>query len=90
MGQQHESQAMMNALSGCDLENIGRAALVAFGQPNQCANERCGAWFYVQVGRATTGAYRRTGVKFCSHACAKAQTERNRRARLKRQAVDHG
>ena len=51
----------------------------------RCAKERCGRLFTVQ---RTTGKRRRfensshsTGVRYCSHLCAKAQSERDRRRR---------
>lgn len=47
-----------------------------------CANERCTRLFTRQRGRAkydNTG--HSTGVIYCSNLCAKAQAERNRRAR---------
>jgi hypothetical protein len=47
-----------------------------------CANERCGRAFTKQRGRAVYAA-RDRGVKYCSHSCAKAQSERERRARRK-------
>ena len=40
--------------------------------------ENCGTWFVRQVGRAHKGQHRRSGVKYCSHHCAKAASERNR------------
>jgi hypothetical protein len=49
-----------------------------------CANERCRRLFTRQRGRAkydNTG--HATGVIYCSNLCAKAQSERNRRARLR-------
>ena len=51
----------------------------------RCANDRCGRMFTVQ---RTSGRRRRfensshsTGVRYCSHLCAKAQSERDRRRR---------
>ena len=48
-----------------------------------CANESCGRWFVRQQGRAEHDQRRRTGVKYCSHACARQQTQRSYRRRAK-------
>jgi hypothetical protein len=49
----------------------------------RCANERCHKPFTRQRGRARDeyGQHRSRGVRFCSHLCAKAQSERDRRRR---------
>lgn len=44
-----------------------------------CANERCRRDFQRQLGRAAKGQYRTSGVMFCSHQCADAQRQRDRR-----------
>ncbi|MDQ6875800.1 MAG: hypothetical protein M3042_12155 [Actinomycetota bacterium] len=69
------------------------AQLIAEGHPVRvCANERCSNRFTRQRGRARysvashgydTQKYH--GVKFCSHRCAKAQSERGRRARKRKE-----
>jgi len=46
-----------------------------------CANETCGRPFSQQIGTAKYGQYRKSGVKYCSKACGKAQNERERRRR---------
>ncbi len=50
----------------------------------RCANVRCGAPFTRHRGRAEHPEYaqhRSRGVRYCSHLCAKAQSERDRRRR---------
>ncbi len=47
----------------------------------RCANDRCRQPFTKQRGRSQFGQHRSTGVRFCSPLCAKAQSERDRRAR---------
>ncbi len=48
---------------------------------SRCANERCGRPFTRQRGLAKYGQHRSRGVRYCSHLCAKAQSERDRRRR---------
>lgn len=53
-------------------------------QIQRCANERCRRYFTVQRGRAKyDGTNHKTGVRYCQHLCAKAQSERDRRRRRK-------
>jgi hypothetical protein len=44
-----------------------------------CANENCQRRFQRQLGRAPKGQYRTSGVMFCTHQCADAQRQRDRR-----------
>ncbi|MEU6746691.1 hypothetical protein ABZ914_10755 [Spirillospora sp. NPDC046719] len=53
-----------------------------------CANETCGRRFSQQIGTAKYGQHRKSGVKYCSNACGKAQNERERRRRKSRQKDD--
>lgn len=50
---------------------------------NRCANERCGRPFTRQrtSRRQYVGTEHATGLRYCSRGCAKAQSERERRAR---------
>lgn len=60
------------------------ALIAAGGRPlTRCANLNCGRAFTVQrtSRRAYKGTEHATGVKYCSERCAKAQSERERRAR---------
>ncbi len=49
----------------------------------RCGNERCGRPFTVQRSprRLFENSHHAAGVRYCSHLCAKAQSERDRRAR---------
>ena len=46
-----------------------------------CANETCHRVYVRQEGRAEHGQHRSTGIKYCSKLCARAQAQRNYRAR---------
>ena len=50
-------------------------------QIRHCANDRCGKPFTRQRGRAKYGESHASGVLYCSNLCARAQSERQRRAR---------
>jgi hypothetical protein len=55
-----------------------------------CENESCLRPFVRQYGRAEHGQSRLSGIKFCSYACAQAQTQRTyRRRRQARRADRH-
>jgi hypothetical protein len=54
----------------------------------RCANKRCGLPFVRHRGRSRyDGTHHSTGVRYCSHRCAKAQSERDRRHRRKAEAT---
>ena len=49
---------------------------------HRCARERCKKFFTVQRGRAQNDdQHRRTGARYCSRGCGKAQSEQDRRNR---------
>lgn len=49
--------------------------------PKECGNERCRRLFVRQQGRAQYDQRRTSGIKYCSKACATAQTQREYRRR---------
>ena len=53
----------------------------------RCSNERCGRPFTVQrsARRRYPSSHHAAGVRYCSHLCAKAQSERDRRARRRQE-----
>jgi hypothetical protein len=66
-------------------------AWLADGVPaRRCANDNCGQWFSRQLGRATYGQYRSSGVIYCSKTCAKAVSQRNYRKRQRNAGADRG
>jgi hypothetical protein len=79
------ANALLDAPSTYEVAVLQLAQLIAEDrQIRPCANERCTRLFTRQRGRAKydrTG--HSTGVLYCSAQCAKAQAERNRRARLR-------
>jgi hypothetical protein len=79
------ADALLDAPSTYEVAVLQLAQLIAEDRHvRPCANERCTRLFTRQRGRAKydrTG--HSTGVLYCSAQCAKAQSERNRRARLR-------
>jgi hypothetical protein len=79
------AEALLDTPSTYEVAVLQLAQLIAEDrQVRRCANERCTRIFTRQRGRAKydkTG--HSTGVLYCSAQCAKAQAERNRRARLR-------
>jgi len=54
----------------------------------RCANERCQRVFLQQRGRRQyAGSHHKSGVLYCSYLCARAQSQRERRARRKAEAT---
>lgn len=86
---------IMGSYSGTTYEVavLQLALLAAGGRPlNRCANVNCGRAFTVQrtSRRAYKGTEHVTGVRYCSEQCAKAQSERDRRARRKAERQESG
>jgi hypothetical protein len=79
------ADALLDAPSTYEVAVLQLAQLIAENRHvRPCANQRCTRLFTRQRGRAKydkTG--HSTGVLYCSAQCAKAQAERNRRARLR-------
>ena len=77
------AETLLDAPSTYEVAVLQLAQLIAENrQVRRCANDRCTRLFTRQRGRAKydkTG--HSTGVLYCSAQCAKAQAERNRRAR---------
>jgi len=69
------------------LYSVGMLQLVnhlASGETvHTCANETCRRQFVRQLGRSTYGGHRKTGILYCTNACARAQYQREKRRRDK-------
>ena len=64
------------------------AQFLGSDQPmTRCGNERCRRPFTVQRSgrRRYASSHHAAGVRYCSHLCAKAQSERDRRARRRQE-----
>ncbi|MGB7964069.1 MAG: hypothetical protein WCF12_14095 [Propionicimonas sp.] len=83
------AETLLDTPSTYEVAALQLAKLIAeHRQVRHCANERCTRLFTRQRGRAkydNTG--HSTGVIYCSNLCAKAQAERNRRARNRAQTT---
>jgi hypothetical protein len=62
--------------------------LVEHAQYRYCANTNCHRLYVRQTGRAEHGQHRRSGTRYCSSHCARAQAQRDLRAR--RRAANPG
>ena len=57
--------------------------IVEDGTARLCENETCSVVFVHQIGGSKYGQYRTTGLRFCSPACARMETQRQYRRREK-------
>jgi hypothetical protein len=76
----HPGYALFGPLySVCCLELYNH--ILEHASYRQCANDTCRRTFVRQTGRAQQGQHRSEGIKYCSSHCARAQAQREYRAR---------
>jgi hypothetical protein len=70
----------------CQIFNL----IVEGGTARVCENETCSVVFVHQLGGSLYGQYHKTGLRFCSPACARMETQRQYRRRQKVKKAEEG
>ena len=82
---QHAEGGRIPLYAICCLEIFNH--YVEHAEQRICANETCQRRFVRQQGRAEHGQHRRTGIKYCSTYCARAQAQRAHRRRTRQRTA---
>ncbi len=87
---EHEVKVLPGVTLGFPIVDLYSAAcrqifnlIVEDGTARLCENETCSVVFVHQLGGSRYGQYHKTGLRFCSPACARMETQRQYRRREK-------